>query len=86
MPKQVQANQKGFYKDRLIQEGEIFLVDNGETALWFDDVADASGGDNSASQYSQMRLSELKETAAQLGIELAGNETKAEIIAKLNAE
>lgn len=86
MPKQVQANQKGFYKDRLIQEGEIFLVDNGETALWFDDVADASGGDNSASQYSQMKLADLKETAAQLGIELAGNETKAEIIAKLNAE
>ncbi|WP_333662725.1 hypothetical protein [Acinetobacter sp.] len=36
--KQVRANQKGFYKDRLIQEGDVFAVGVDETALWFDDI------------------------------------------------
>lgn len=36
--KQVRANQKGFYDNRLIQEDEVFLVPVGQEALWFDDV------------------------------------------------
>lgn len=36
--KQVKANQKGYWKDRLINEDEIFSVPVDEEALWFDDV------------------------------------------------
>lgn len=36
--KQVKANQKGYWKDRLINEDEIFSVPVDEKALWFDDV------------------------------------------------
>lgn len=39
--KQVKANQKGYWKDRLINEDEIFSVPVDEEALWFDDVEPA---------------------------------------------
>ena len=96
--KQVRANQKGFYKDRLVQEGEVFLVSKGETAIWFDDVAptpvasSAPTGTGESNQgdkppaYSRMNKAELTLEAAKLGIELTGEETNAQIVELLTAE
>lgn len=96
--KQVRANQKGFYKDRLVQEGEVFLVSKGETALWFDDVAptpvasSAPTGTGEADQgdkppaYSRMNKGDLTLEAAKLGIELTGEETNPQIVELLTAK
>lgn len=91
--KQVRANQKGFYKDRLVQEGEVFLVSKGETALWFDDVApSAPTGTGETDQgdkppaYSRMNKGELIVEAAKLGIELTGEETNPQIVELLTAK
>lgn len=82
--KQVQANQKGFYNDRLIQEGEVFSVPEGETALWFDDVEPKQA--DSTKAYSSMTPEELANVAAEKGISLSGSESKAQIIKLLKAE
>lgn len=98
--KQVRANQKGFYKDRLIQENELFDVDVGETALWFDDVNPAPAattaptatqgtGDDQGDKppaYSRMNKAELTLEAVKAGIELTGEETNAQIVALLTAK
>ena len=82
--KQVQANQKGFYNDRLIQEGDVFTVPEGETALWFDDVEPKQA--DSTKAYSSMTPEELANVAAEKGISLSGSESKAQIIKLLKAE
>ena len=100
--KEVRANQKGFYKDRLIQENEVFLVPEGETALWFDDVnpkpvtaSTPTGGTQGSGEsdsedkppaYSRMNKAELTLEAAKAGIELTGEETNAQIVALLTAK
>ena len=91
--KQVRANQKGFYKDRLVQEGEVFLVSKGETALWFDDIAPpAPTGTGESDQgdkppaYSRMNKGDLTLEAAKLGIELTGEETNPQIVELLTAK
>lgn len=100
--KEVRANQKGFYKDRLIQENEVFLVPEGETALWFDDVnpkpvtaSTPTGGTQGTGEsdpedkppvYSRMNKAELTLEAAKAGIELTGNETNAQIVELLTAK
>ncbi|MBF9261628.1 hypothetical protein I0P11_10855 [Acinetobacter baumannii] len=82
--KQVRANQKGFYNDRLVQEGEVFSVPEEETALWFDDVEPKQT--DSAKSYSSMTPEELAIVAVEKGISLSGSETKAQIIKLLKAE
>ncbi|SSP31273.1 Uncharacterised protein [Acinetobacter pittii] len=82
--KQVRANQKGFYNDRLIQEGEVFSVPEEETALWFDDVEPKQA--DSTKAYSRMTPEELANVAAEKGISLSGSESKAQIIKLLKAE
>lgn len=82
--KQVRANQKGFYNDRLIQEGEVFSVPEEETALWFDDVEPKQA--DSTKAYSSMTPEELANVAAEKGISLSGSESKAQIIELLLAE
>lgn len=82
--KQVRANQKGFYNDRLIQEGEVFSVPEEETALWFDDVEPKQA--DSTKAYSSMTPEELANVAAEKGISLSGSESKAQIIKLLKAE
>lgn len=100
--KEVRANQKGFYKDRLIQENEVFLVHKSETALWFDDVAvtpvntsTPTGGTQGSGEsdpedkppaYSRMNKAELTLEAAKAGIELTGNETNAQIVELLTTK
>jgi len=100
--KEVRANQKGFYKDRLIQENEVFLVPEDETALWFDDVnpkpvtasTPTSGTQGTGESdpgdkppvYSRMNKAELTLEAAKAGIELTGNETNPQIIELLIAK
>ncbi|MCH7392425.1 hypothetical protein [Acinetobacter dispersus] len=78
--KQVRANQKGFYKDRLIQDGEVFAVGEDETGLWFDDVDPKPANSNANSKYSRMKKPELIEAAVAKGIELTGSETNPQII------
>lgn len=56
--KQVRANQKGFYKDRLIQDGEIFAVGEDETGLWFDDIEPAEKTKTSARSNSSNKTTE----------------------------
>ncbi|WP_139887858.1 hypothetical protein [Acinetobacter nosocomialis] len=82
--KQVRANQKGFYNDRLVQEGEVFSVPEEETALWFDDVEPKQT--DPAKSYSSMTPEELAIVAIEKGISLSGSETKAQIIKLLKAE
>ncbi|MBF6734851.1 hypothetical protein HN252_20050, partial [Acinetobacter baumannii] len=82
--KQVRANQKGFYNDRLIQEGEVFCVPEEETALWFDDVEPKQP--ESKNPFSSMNKEALTQIAVEKGIQLSGAETKAQIIELLTAE
>lgn len=82
--KQVRATQKGFFNDRLIQEGDVFTVPEGETALWFDDVEPKQA--DSTKAYSSMTPEELANVAAEKGISLSGSESKAQIIKLLKAE
>ncbi|BFM64297.1 hypothetical protein IAF52_05695 [Acinetobacter baumannii] len=82
--KQVRANQKGFYNDRLIQEGEVFSVPEDQTALWFDDVE--SKQPESKNPFSSMNKEALIQAAVEQGIQLTGAETKAQIIELLTAE
>lgn len=82
--KQVRANQKGFYNDRLIQEGEVFSVPEEETALWFDDVEPKQP--ESKNPFSSMNKKALTQIAVEKGIQLSGAETKAQIIELLTAE
>ncbi len=82
--KQVLANQKGFYNDRLIQEGEVFSVPEEETALWFDDVERKQP--ETKNPFSSMNKEALIQAALGKGIELDGSETKAQIIELLLAE
>ncbi|AZB88798.1 TPA: hypothetical protein ACNIH0_002991 [Acinetobacter baumannii] len=82
--KQVRANQKGFYNDRLIQEGEVFSVPEEETALWFDDVEPKQP--ESKNPFSSMNKEALTQIAVEKGIQLSGAETKAQIIELLTAE
>ncbi|QVR66725.1 hypothetical protein [Acinetobacter sp. BHS4] len=82
--KQVRANQKGFYNDRLIQEGEVFSVPEEETALWFDDVEPKQP--ETKNPFSSMNKEALTQAALDKGIELDGSETKAQIIELLLAE
>ncbi|EPR3391325.1 hypothetical protein ACU4YV_001966 [Acinetobacter baumannii] len=82
--KQVLANQKGFYNDRLIQEGEVFSVPEEETALWFDDVEPKQP--ETKNPFSSMNKEALIQAALDKGIELDGSETKAQIIELLLAE
>lgn len=81
--KQVRANQKGFYNDRLVQEGEEFVVPVGETALWFDDVNPKQDDSEGSTNYSRMNKDALTAAAVAKGIELNGSETKAEIVTLL---
>ncbi|MFW1760476.1 hypothetical protein [Acinetobacter calcoaceticus] len=82
--KQVRANQKGFFNDRLIQEGEVFSVPEGETALWFDDLEPKQP--ESKNPFSSMNKEALTQAALDKGIQLEGSETKAQIIELLLAE
>lgn len=82
--KQVRANQKGFYNDRLIQEGEVFSVPENQTALWFDDLEPKQVDATKA--YSSMSPEELINVALEKGIQLTGTETKTQIIKLLKAE
>lgn len=82
--KQVLANQKGFYNDRLIQEGEVFSVPEEETALWFDDVEPKQP--ETKNPFSSMNKEALIQAALGKGIQLDGSETKAQIIELLLAE
>ncbi|KQE15628.1 hypothetical protein APC42_13390 [Acinetobacter pittii] len=82
--KQVLANQKGFYNDRLIQEGEVFSVPEEETALWFDDVEPKQP--ETKNPFSSMNKEALIQAALDKGIQLDGSETKAQIIELLLAE
>ncbi len=82
--KQVLANQKGFYNDRLIQEGEVFSVPEEETALWFDDVEPKQP--ETKNPFSSMNKEALIQAALDKGIELDGSETKAQITELLLAE
>ena len=86
--KQVRANQKGFYKDRLIQEGDVFAVGADETALWFDDVnpKPVDADPNSNFVYSRMNKEALLAEAVAKGIELNGSETKAQIVELLTSQ
>ena len=81
--KQVRANQKGFYNDRLVQEGEVFVVPEGETALWFDDVNPKQVNSDGSTNYSRMNKEALTAAAVAKSIELNGAETKAELVALL---
>ncbi|MFW1952206.1 hypothetical protein [Acinetobacter beijerinckii] len=81
--KQVRANQKGFYNDRLVQEGEVFVVPVGETSLWFDDVNPKQADSDGSTNYSRMNKEALTAAAVAKGIELNGAETKAELVALL---
>ncbi|ENU23505.1 hypothetical protein F993_01658 [Acinetobacter proteolyticus] len=56
--KQVRANQKGFYKDRLVQDGEIFAVGEDETGLWFDDIEPAEKPKTSGRSTSSNKTAE----------------------------
>ncbi|ENX58310.1 MULTISPECIES: hypothetical protein [Acinetobacter] len=78
--KQVRANQKGFYKDRLIQDGEIFAVGEDETGLWFEDLDPKPVGTDTNSNYSRMNKEALTAAAAAKNIELNGSETKAQLV------
>ncbi|MDN8238531.1 hypothetical protein RFW85_00735 [Acinetobacter sp. 12966] len=82
--KQVRANQKGFYNDRLIQEGEVFSVPEDQTALWFDDLEPKQP--ESKNPFSSMNKEALIQAAVEQGIQLTGAETKAQIIELLTAE
>ncbi|EXS21489.1 hypothetical protein J658_3556 [Acinetobacter baumannii 573719] len=82
--KQVRANQKGFYNDRLVQEGEVFSVPEDETALWFEDVEPKQS--ESKNPFSSMNKEALTQAALDKGIQLDGSETKAQIIELLLAE
>ncbi|EIB6856874.1 hypothetical protein AXY30_RS03820 [Acinetobacter baumannii] len=82
--KQVRANQKGFYNDRLVQEGEVFSVPEDETALWFEDVEPKQP--ESKNPFSSMNKEALTQAALDKGIQLDGSETKAQIIELLLAE
>ncbi|WP_347016241.1 hypothetical protein H2788_11960 [Acinetobacter seifertii] len=82
--KQVRANQKGFYNDRLVQEGEVFSVPEQETALWFEDVEPKQT--ESKNPFSSMNKEALTQAALDKGIQLDGSETKAQIIELLLAE
>lgn len=82
--KQVRANQKGFFNDRLIQEGEVFSVPEDETALWFEDVEPKQADSNNP--FSRMNKEALIQAALDKGIQLDGSETKAQIIELLLAE
>ncbi len=81
----------GFYQG-LREVNDVFEVpeDIVKGSKWFEPVKtemdSAQGGDKSTNQYSRMKIDELKEIAVQLGVELTGDENKAEIIAKLTAE
>ncbi|ENW78223.1 hypothetical protein F909_03909 [Acinetobacter sp. ANC 3929] len=78
--KQVRANQKGFYKDRLIQDGEVFAVGEEETGLWFDDVDPKPANNDANSNYSRMNKEALTAAAVAKDIELNGSETKAQLV------
>ncbi|MDC4456619.1 hypothetical protein NQ652_02770 [Acinetobacter baumannii] len=82
--KQVRATQKGFFNDRLIEEGQVFSVPEGETALWFEDVEPKQA--DSKNPFSSMNKEALTQAALDKGIELDGSETKAQIIELLLAE
>ncbi|OTL80100.1 hypothetical protein B9X62_20070 [Acinetobacter pittii] len=82
--KQVRATQKGYYNDRLIEEGQVFSVPEDETALWFEDVEPKQA--DSTKAYSSMTPEELANVAAEKGISLSGSESKAQIIKLLKAE
>lgn len=82
--KQVRATQKGFYNDRLVQEGEVFSVPEDETALWFEDVEPKQTDSNNP--FSRMNKEALTQAALDKGIQLEGSETKAQIIELLLAE
>lgn len=81
--KQVKANQKGYWKDRLINEDEIFSVPVDEEALWFDDVDPKPKDSDGSTNYSRMNKEALTAVAVEKGIELNGSETKAAIITLL---
>ncbi|WP_151748951.1 hypothetical protein [Acinetobacter oleivorans] len=82
--KQVRATQKGYYNDRLIEEGQVFSVPEDETALWFEDVEPKQP--ESKNPFSSMNKEALTQAALDKGIELDGSETKAQIIELLLAE
>ncbi|WP_212386709.1 hypothetical protein [Acinetobacter junii] len=81
--KQVKANQKGYWKDRLINEDESFSVPVDEEALWFDDVNPKQADSDGSTNYSRMNKEALTAAAVAKGIELNGSETKAEIVTLL---
>ena len=81
--KQVRANQKGFYDNRLIQEDEVFLVPEDQVAVWFDDVNPKQANSDGSTNYSRMNKEALTAAAVAKGIELNGAETKAELVALL---
>lgn len=82
--KQVRATQKGYYNDRLIEEGQVFSVPEDETALWFEDVEPKQP--ESKNPFSSMNKEALTQAALDKGIQLDGSETKAQIIELLLAE